>query len=233
MTRRLANGILYRLFTDLTDHGSAFAPQSGSYGATRKEPCMAWKKADLLAYLTGKFSKVSAPIILEAASPANGNSNRYQVNVAAIGTNVDQSQFVGNNLNLNFLVYDEGLAGEVAVMEGNEALNYVNRDLTSADTLDGVAKINYSMDMKKRTAAAIIKATQAVRWEAVGTPNHALRIAWSKAALLNLENYTTVCHALVSNDVAILAAGGAAGDAQIQNIVNGSIEYLAGLFGLS
>jgi hypothetical protein len=195
---------------------------------------MSWKKTDLLSFLAAKYKAVGIPAIIEPASAANHNSNRYMVNCAAIGKSADDAQQLGNNINIAFLVYDEGTAGEIAVLEDAPATVYLDKSIASATPgLAPAGAIYDSREMRARVRAAIVRNSGYVMYEADATPNHAERLAWAKNALIDLSTFTDIHLALVANDDTIQAAGGAAPDSAILNSVSAYIEIVSELLNLS
>jgi len=195
---------------------------------------MSWKKTDLLSFLAAKYKAVGIPAIIEPASAANHNSNRYVVNCAAIGKSADDAQQLGNNINIAFLVYDEGTAGEIAVLEDAPATVYLDKSIAAATPgLAPAGAIYDSREMRARVRAAIVRNSGYVMYEAAATPNHAERLAWAKNALIDLSTFTDIHLALVANDDTIQAAGGAAPDSAILNSVSAYIEIVSELLNLS
>ena len=186
-------------------------------------------KSELITDLESIYAAVGSPQLLETVDGVGW----YIVNVFETGKSDLSKKETGYRKNINFYVIDEGGAGEAAYYSRSEPVNSVNEDVTTASgDLISVSKIYSSPSLTSRTRAAILCASLDIINEAPETVNHAKRLLWAGAALLNIEDYTKAMMSFVATNATIQSAGGTATDNDLKYVVNSNIDNCITIFGL-
>ena len=87
-------------------------------------------------------------------------------------------------------------------------------------------------DLHKKVARAIDKAARDVISEDPGTANHAERYVWACSVRLHPDNIITEAHkyiVYVLDNATVAAAGNAAEDSDVQFVINGLVNTMAGV----
>jgi len=87
-------------------------------------------------------------------------------------------------------------------------------------------------DLHKKVARAIDVAARDVINEDPGTANHAARYKWACSVRLSVDNITTEAHKYilsVLDNATVAAAGNAATDNDVQFVINGLVDTMAGV----
>lgn len=82
---------------------------------------------------------------------------------------------------------------------------------------------------QQRTQFALWRAANVVMREDTGTPNHAQRLAWAKETLRGPTQQMTSVITRVSTTGAVYNTGAAVSDDDLQTIVNGLVNDMAGV----
>lgn len=94
-------------------------------------------------------------------------------------------------------------------------------------TYEQIYAIRHSANLPNRCEVAVAKAAYDIMNEDVGTVNHANRIIWAKAALVDPRAKAEEMIWQVLANSTIAAAGEASTDANVQDAVNGLINNFA------
>jgi len=86
-----------------------------------------------------------------------------------------------------------------------------------------------SGDMKARVSVAVAAAANGVLLEDVGTTNHAARLVWAKAALLNIPAEMEQFFWALCGNVTFLQLGAAIDDGSLQYVINTFVDIFAGV----
>jgi hypothetical protein len=91
----------------------------------------------------------------------------YEILVYQTGLSEKSKKPVLTSKYVNFIVHDEGEAGEAAYYIANELSNEVNSDFTGDDSFISISKIFESPELRKRVRSAIMSAAQSIFVEAI------------------------------------------------------------------
>lgn len=97
-----------------------------------------------------------------------------------------------------------------------------------AITYDECLQALESSALRNRARVSVIALTNIIRTEGTGVTNHALRMAWAKAAALNPDYYVVpmLWQAIIQNQAsaANLAAVTGAADSAVQTAINSAVD---------
>ena len=100
-------------------------------------------------------------------------------------------------------------------------------------TLNDLDALKNSSSLRNRVAVALAAAAEAVRNEAAATANHAARFAWATGTVLGNErgpeSEARRLMWMVLQNATIQAAGEASTDNDVQFVVNGLVNFAAGV----
>lgn len=129
-------------------------------------------KSEIIAEITAFYTivgNVRQTVSTDSNVPASIKT--YEILVYETGNSEKNKKPVLSSKIVNFIVYDEGGAGEAAYYYQNELSNSVNADITGNSSLLSINKIYTSLEMRKRVQAAVAKAAQDILNEELTTSN--------------------------------------------------------------
>jgi len=187
------------------------------------------KKNDLLADLN---------VLYKAITPPNGNPElvetvglvkRYLFYFLEIGKGRSDGTPVAYKRFIPFYVWNEGAADEAAYYEQQPPTNSVDQSFSAVNaatpTLFEIVAAFNSVQLRQKVLAALLNAAFSIFWEALATPNHAIRMKWAvntqSAPAKSLDQAMSV----LALDASILS--GNPTDAQVQGVINGYIDKWA------
>jgi hypothetical protein len=130
-------------------------------------------KSEIVAEITAFYTIVGTPRETTSSDTSIPTSIKsYEMLVYETGTSEKSKKPVLSSKVVNFMVYNEGIAGEAAYYINKELTNDVNTDITGNSSLLSINKIYTSTEIRKRVQASVAKSAQDILNEA--TPSSLL-----------------------------------------------------------